>query len=105
MKNHFTIIAFAIFLSSCATVNYFGDKLPPTSTVDIYYSAHDVKKEYKVIGHLTYPNGDQEEVKAALIAHAKTVGADAIIILGTQAVKDSPAAFVNADAIKYETKP
>jgi hypothetical protein len=103
IKNYqLAIIALCFLLSSCATVSYFGDRLTPTSAVDTYYSAHDVTKAYKVIGHLTYPNGNQETVKAKLIDYAKSIGADAIIISGTEATKDNQAAVVNADALKYD---
>lgn len=94
--------ACCLLLTSCFTVTYFGDKLTPTTTVDIYYSAHDVTKAYKVIGHLNYPNKGQEEVKARLTGYAKTIGADAIIITGTSATKDDQSAVVNADALKYQ---
>jgi hypothetical protein len=103
MKNYqLIILGFCLLLSSCASVTYFGDRLTPTTSVEIYYSAHDVKREYKVIGHLTcnnYPN--QEKVKAQLSSYAQTIGADAVVILGTDATKDNQAAVVNADALKY----
>jgi len=105
MKNYHIIIlsGFCMLLSACAVpVTYFGDKLTPTSTIDIYYSAHDVKKEYKVIGHLTCQNTiNQERVKAELSEYAKKIGADAVVILGTDATKNDQAAVVNADALKY----
>ena len=100
---HFIIAGLCLLLSSCALqATYFGDTLAPTNSIDIYYSAHDVKKEYKVIGHLTCPNvGSQDEVKATLSERAKKAGADAIVIVGTDATKADPAAVVNADALKY----
>ena len=104
MKNyHIIIIGLCLLLSSCVVpITYFGDKLTPTTSVDIYYSAHDVTKQYKVIGHLTIPNNNrQDQIKAQLSAYAKNIGADAIVITGTDATKDSQDAVVNADALKY----
>jgi hypothetical protein len=106
MKNYqFIILGLCLFLASCATIapTYFGDKFTPTSTVDIYYSAHDVKQPYKVIGHLTYPNTGQEKVKSAFVAYAKTIGADAIVIVGNTVDNSGKYAsdVVNADALKY----
>lgn len=103
MKNYqIALISLCLLLSSCAVpVAYFGDKLTPTNSIDIFYSAHDVTRQYKVIGHLTYPNFTQDEVKAKLSAYAKTIGADAIVITGTDATKNDQAAVVNADALKY----
>jgi hypothetical protein len=101
----FLIVGLCLLLSSCGTVTYFGDRLAPTSSVDIYYSAHDVKKDYTVIGHLSFVNylqDDQEHIKARLSAYAKQVGADGIIIQGTTAVEDAADGIVKADALKYK---
>src|ERR1700744_3555817 len=101
---HIILIASVCFmLSSCGTVSYFGDRLTPTSNVDIYYSAHDVPKAYKVIGHMTFPTGNRspETVKAKFADYAKSVGADAVIITGGQGTKDDQAAYITADALKY----
>src|ERR1700753_725937 len=103
-KLHLIVLSVCYLLTSCATATYFGDKYPPTTTVDTYYSAHDVKKDYKVIGHLTYPNLNHETVKNSLVIAAMKIGADAIIITGTDATKDNQAAVVTADALKYTTK-
>jgi hypothetical protein len=106
MKNYLIITGLCLLLSACGIVTptYFGDKYPATNTVDLYYSAHDVKQPYKVIGHLTIQNTDQETVKTRLTGYAKTIGADAIVILGTDATKDNQAAVINADALKYDQK-
>ncbi len=101
----FLIVGLCLLLSSCGPVTYFGDSLAPTSSVDIYYSAHDVKKNYDVIGHLSFVNyfsAGQETVKARLSAYAKKIGADGIIILGTTAVEDAADGIVKADALKYK---
>jgi len=105
MKNyHIMLACICLFLSSCAIqVNYFGDKLAPTSNVDIYYSAHDVKKEYKVIGHMNLGNIGQELVKQKFVGYAKSIGADAIIITGNTVDNGGKTGsdVVNADALKY----
>lgn len=105
MKNLLLIISIAL-LTACGAVqpSYFGDKLPPTSSVDLFYSTLDVKQPYKVIGHLTIPNIGQEMVKNKLKDYAKTIGADAIVVTGNT-VNDgmkSGSDIVNADALKYE---
>jgi hypothetical protein len=100
-KYHTILIGLCLLLSSCVTVSYLGDKLPPTTSVDIFYSAHDVTKPYKVIGHLTCPNGGTDLTKTQLSTYAKKIGADAIVITGTDATKDNQAAVVTADALKY----
>jgi len=103
MKKYLIISGLCLLLSSCAIMpTYFGDKYPATNTVDLYYSAHDVKQSYKVIGHLTIQNIGQDVVKTKLTDYAKTIGADAIVISGTDATKDNTAAVVNAYALKYD---
>jgi 5,10-methylenetetrahydrofolate reductase len=104
MKNYrILLIGLCLLLSSCALpITYFGDTLSPTNSVDIYYSAHDITKTYKVIGHLTCANAvNQEKVKTQLSAYAKKIGADAIVITGLDGTKDSTPTVVNADALKY----
>ena len=107
MKNYHIIIlaGFSLLLSACSyRVAYFGDKLTPTSNVDIYYSTHDVKRQYKVIGHMNIGNIGQETVKAKFVAYAKTIGADAVVITGNTIDSGGKTGsdVVNADALKYE---
>ena len=105
MKNLLLLFSIA-FLTACGALqpSYFGDKLPPTNSVDLFYSTHDVKQPYKVIGHLTMPNIGQDTVKSRIIAYAKTIGADAVVITGNTVNDGTKSAsdVVNADALKYE---
>jgi len=105
MKNYHIlfIISLCLLLSSCGTVSYLGDKLPPTTSVDVYYSQHDVTRQFKVIGHLTCANGDVDYDKALLTAYAKKIGADAIVITGSTVDNSGKYSsnVVNADALKY----
>ena len=43
MKNyHIILLGLCLLLSSCLSqMTYFGDKFPPTTSIDVYYSAHD----------------------------------------------------------------
>jgi len=77
------VLGIAASLSACSlgSPTYFGAKYPPTDSVLTYYSAKDVKKPYKVIGHMiaAITDSDQEFVKSKLIERAKKIGADALI--------------------------
>ncbi|MBS1501493.1 MAG: hypothetical protein JST32_05495, partial [Bacteroidetes bacterium] len=99
MKNYLIAIGISLLLSSCM-VTYVGDKYPASTAVDVFYAAHDVTKPYKVIGHMTYPNSGKKSVKAKFIDYAKSIGADAIVITGTESTSDTQSAYVNADALK-----
>ena len=108
MKNLLLFVSI-VFLAACAAIqpSYFGDRFPATTSVDLFYSTHDVKKPYKVIGHLTIPNVmKQDSIKARLAAYGKTIGADAIVISGNTVNNGSKSAsdIVNADALKYEKR-
>ena len=104
MKKRFIrLILFFIVLSSCSIgITYIGDKYPATSAVDIYYSAHDIGKPYRVIGHMSYPNSGTNMVRSAFAAYGKKIGADAFVITGTENAKNNQAATINADALKYD---
>ena len=82
-------------------VDYIGDKYPPSNSVEVFYSAHDVTKAYKVIGHMNIPNVGQDKAKDAFIKYAKSIGADAVVITGTSSTKDNQSAYITADALKY----
>jgi len=106
MKNyHILLFSLCLLLSACATLTptYFGDKLPPTSSVETFYSEHDVKQPYKVIGHLTIPNLEsQDSIKSKLARYGKSIGADAIVISGNTVNSGKYTSdVVNADALKY----
>ena len=106
MKNYLLIaLAFCFLLSACRVIqpDYFGEKYPPTTNVDVFYSSHDVKKDYKVIGHMNLSNFGQDSVKSKFVRYAKSIGADAIVITGStinNSVKGG-SDVVNADALKY----
>ncbi|WP_114941094.1 hypothetical protein [Mucilaginibacter endophyticus] len=100
LKLNHLIILLSLFLASCATTSYLGDTYPATEKVDVFYDAKDVKKDYKVIGHLAIaytPNA--AEAKNDLSIKAREVGADGIIIL--QVDGNNEKATIRADAIKY----
>jgi CobQ-like glutamine amidotransferase family enzyme len=103
LKLHHLLIACSFFLASCATVDYLGDKYEPTAQTDVYYDAKDVKKEYKVIGHLsTEASNDSDFIKKTLLGKANAIGADGIIILQTTGAKEKETA--RADAIRYTVR-
>jgi hypothetical protein len=43
----------------------------------------------------------RERAKTSFIKYAKSIGADAIVITGTESTKDTQSAYVDADALKY----
>ena len=96
-KRHHIILALCTFLSACSLPpTYMGDKLPPTQKVDIYYSANEVKRNYKVMGHLTSHKYIKSAIEHIMVDHAKKEGGDGVIIM--------PAAnnHIEAEVIKYK---
>lgn len=85
-----------MLLSACSQpVVYNGDRLPKTKMTEVYYSASEVKRPYKVIGHIKAHKYADNIVKRDLIYFGKSVGADAVIVTG------GDNKYVNADAIKF----
>lgn len=96
-KHHYILLTLCLFLSACSLPpTYMGDKLPPTLKVDIYYSANEVKRDYKVIGHLLSHIYIKSTIEHNMVVFAKKEGADAVIIM--------PAANkrIEAEVLKYK---
>jgi hypothetical protein len=76
-----------VFLSvGCVSVDYVGKTFPPTSHVDLYLSAADVKRPYQVIGTahaeveaLPFSSPGQQ-LQDKLLLEARSRGADGLIL-------------------------
>jgi uncharacterized protein YbjQ (UPF0145 family) len=98
-----------LLLVSCSgpAIHYLGDSYQPTASVEIYYDAKEVQKEYKVIGRMTndkFMEYDPEIIKEEMLKKAKSVGADAIIFYDLSAAeteKVGDIVTVKAQLIKY----
>ena len=81
-----SVCILVIFLAfGCATVNYVGKSLNPTTSIETYYSKDEIEREYTVIGQaigLGVFFSCCDKIKAKLIETAKLKGADAILITG-----------------------
>ncbi|KIO78913.1 hypothetical protein TH53_00995 [Pedobacter lusitanus] len=105
--NFLIMLVSATILSSCAaTISYVGDTMTPTTNVDVFYAAKDVKKEYKVIGHLfTQTTVNENKAKQRIIDKAKKIGADGVIIIGVDFTGGSDSTpFLKSEAIKYKNQ-
>ena len=105
------VFSLCIFAFHCAQVNYVGKTFSPTSDVDVYYSEDEVEKEYSTIGHAVGSGGfivSNEKIQEEIIAKARAVGADAVIITGVEkskvVVDDSTEEerHIKASFIKYK---
>jgi len=105
LKSKLIILLLIIFIfSSCGVaVSYLGETMPATSSIDVFYDAKDVKKRYKVTGHLSLSASyNANEAKIKMVDKAKAVGADGVIILTTDYTSSKdPDPIYKADAIKY----
>lgn len=81
----FGVLGIVLCLSACSlwSPTYFGTKYPVTNTVETFYSANDIKRPYKVIGHMVAPisrsASGQERTRLSLVEQAKKVGGDGLI--------------------------
>lgn len=109
MKNYipFTILVSLLYLS-CDTVRYIGKSYPPTTTVDIYYSAHDVKKDYEVIGKASNAGNNLQKNQTKILNEAKKRGAGGIIYSDMQSTTSVAGGYsatsdvLNVEFIKYK---
>ncbi len=82
-----SILILIIIIGCTANVNYVGKEFEPTTTVDVYFSAAEIEKEYTIIGHAIGSGGDfvsNDKIQGKLIDEAKSKGADAILITGVE---------------------
>jgi len=96
-KHYFIILLLCALLSACSLPpTYMGDKLPSTYKVDVYYSANEVKRDYKVIGHLLSHVYIKSAIEHNMVLFAKKEGGDAVIIM--------PEAnnHIEAEVLKYK---
>lgn len=103
MKNsRLSFIGLCLLLSSCVQpLKYVGEKNAPTTSVGVFTSASDIKKPYKVVGHLTIHKYSPDIMKKYLVQEAKKYGADAIIIPSDSTMK-TMSGHVTADVLKYQ---
>jgi hypothetical protein len=91
-----------MFISCATSIPYVGDTYPPTSSVDVYYSVKDIRRDYRIMGRMTREliRGDQE--KNEMIEQAKRKGAEGIIFydLEMDAGKSSVVS-IKAELIRY----
>lgn len=80
-------------LSGCLSVDYFGDKCPPTSDVKIFYREQDVPPNlYRALGRgiINVEPKFSEGVTELFRDKAMQVGADAVLIKGFIEIKPTP---------------
>ena len=85
------LLVVTLFAVGCAKmaavyvhVNYVGESLAPTTTVDVYSAKDDIKQEYTIMGQAlgsgTALISDIDDVEKKLIEEAKRKGADAVLL-------------------------
>lgn len=101
--NHSLFACLLMLLSSCAQpMVYNGSKLPKTKSADIFYSVNEVKKPYKVMGQIIAHKYSPSIVKEEMVRFAKQIGADAVVILGTDTATTGKPNRIAAEALKYD---
>jgi len=92
-----------LLLTACVQPGkYIGAKYPKTKTVDIYHSAAEIKRHYKVIGRLVNGKYPDKEIEHVMVSDAKRAGGDAVILLGVDSTITGKPNRVVAEVIKYD---
>jgi hypothetical protein len=96
-RRSLALVVAVLVASGCVSVDYVGKTYPPTSSVDLYMSAADVRRPYTVIGNaraqveaLPFTN-PAEQLQTKLLAEAQSRGAEGVILgpLGTRQVSST----------------
>ena len=105
MRKFLVLAALTLAFAGCTdspilNVSYMGQWFPPTDHVDVYFSEHNVKEPYIVMGRLDMEADDfanatvlQNEVQQ----QAAMRGADAVIITGFKRRPDGSQVFYDYD--------
>jgi len=105
-------LVLALAGAGCVSVDYVGKSFPPTSSVDLYMSADDVRRPYQVIGNasaqvdaIPFTNPSQQ-LQEKLLAEARSRGADGIILsdVDTREVTSTQQTFGQASSKKKGSK-
>ncbi|KPJ60359.1 MAG: hypothetical protein AMJ46_07260 [Latescibacteria bacterium DG_63] len=91
------LMAAALCLVGCATIDYVGREYPPTTHVDLFFSLDDVEQDYEVMGHVIATGNalvSAEKMQKQMLEKAREKGADAIVILGFER-------YVSGESSKY----
>ena len=99
-----TIVALT-FISCVPQLRYLGDiGGRPGTSVDVSYDAFDIKNEYRVLGIITnVPSGGlhtMDDIKNAMVEHARKVGGDAILFTGLYA-NNASSTTIEGKVLKY----
>ena len=98
------VALFFVLVSCGPRVYYLGDSYAPSSSVEIYYNAAQVKRDYITIGHMTKELYKAERDKTLMVEEAKKRGADAIIFSDLSLDRDKKEhdlVTVKAELIKF----
>jgi hypothetical protein len=85
MIRNYTLICFTALFTSCGLrVNYMGSTASPTSQVDVYVDAANIKKPFTVMGkgyveERVLTKRAEEKIQVKAIEKAREKGADAIL--------------------------
>ena len=99
-----TALTSFLLLSCSPHIYYFGYAYPASSSVEVYYEAAQVKKQYKTIGRMTKDLIKADYDKKHMIELAKKKGADGIIFsdLSLDNERKSSSVIIKAELIKYQ---
>lgn len=73
-----------LIIGCAPKAEYLGKTYSPTTNVDFFMTAGEIKKNYEVMGEMTVKgmlgSRNAEDMQAKLIEEAKLKGADAILV-------------------------
>jgi hypothetical protein len=103
MKKHLFVTVFVgLLLFGCVPLRpYVGKSYPAKNSVETFYAAHDVKKDYEIMGKISVVGNSLQNIQEKITEEAKKHGADGAIYSDMRNYHDR-SAILTADFIKYK---
>ena len=101
------LLLLVLFVAACAKIDYIGQSYQPTTHVDLYFSADDIREDYQVMGHVIAQAGTGisiENLQKQLEAKAREKGADGIVIHGFDRIQTGETTTYNEETKREEKK-
>ena len=79
---HGVLVVTLLLVTGCVSIDYLGKNYPPTTNVDVYFDAADVRVEYEVMGEVSAEAGlfnSTSDMQEKIVAETKKRGADGVI--------------------------
>ena len=90
-----------LLLAACASTDYVGESYAPTTNVDVFFDAAEIKRSYTTMGTAKTEGSEYmsfEVIEQQLVQDAMAKGADAILIEGMDTITVGSTTYSSGDS-------